>query len=595
MIRTLIAFVCIVAAGCSESQNTVVDADSVLINGKIYTVNEEQPWAEALAVQGNRLVFVGSSKDAERFIGEDTRVADLEGRLVLPGLIDSHLHAFLGAVAQSGVWVAEIPSVDGVLETIRQYTKSHPEREVIFGWGYGLNLFGPGGPSRELLDTVVPDRPALIIRGDGHSAWANTRALALAGVDKNTPDPSPPAGVFGRDADGNPNGAINGGPAVLWMSDNLPGAVTAETIRATAAPMFNAIAEEGITSIFDAGVVLATDASFETAVDMDDAGEMPIRYFASHYINSANQAEGAIERLKELDSNYRSQHVSVIALKITMDGVVENRKAAVWEPYNDGSGSGELNFPPEEVISLSLEAARNGYDVYMHTLGDRAVSLGLDAAEAVRKAGFNETHVTLSHAQLVAEEDFPRFKAADVFINSTGGWWAFLDEEGEKTALGDRANHEYPYRYMIDEGVILVQGSDFPADSRINPFIHMEGSVTRLFYGMPGVPASPNIKNPTNRISVKEAVESYTINGAKLLHMEEEIGSLEVGKLADLVVVDQNILEVEPEEIHETRVLMTMMDGKVWHDIAFGWGDSKDDPIPDVGGLLPSTVPDEIN
>jgi predicted amidohydrolase YtcJ len=584
----------VMISGCSRTDNATPvvtpGSDFVLTNGEIYTVDAKQPWAEAIAVQGNEIVFVGSSKDAESFVGENTQVADLEGRMVLPGMIDSHLHAIAGAVAASGVWVADIPDVDGVLAAIREFADAYPDNEVIFGWGYGLAMFGPEGPSKELLDKAVPDRPAYIIRGDGHSAWANSKALALAGVDKNTPDPAPPAGVFGRDADGNPNGAVNGSPASIWMVDHLPGAVTPESVRASATPMLNAIAEEGITAIFDAGAAFATDASFQTLVDMDNAGALPLRYFAGHYINAAYQAEGAIERLKELDRNYRSPNLSIIALKITTDGVVENRKAAVWEPYNDGTGEGVLNFSPEEVIRMSVDAAREGYDVYMHTLGDRAVSVGLDAAEAVRESGFNETHITLSHAQLVAEKDFPRFKTADVFINSTGGWWYFFDVEGEEVALGDRVNHEYPYRYMIDDRVLFVQGSDFPADPRINPFIHIEGSVTRHYYEYP---SSIKIKNPTNSLSVKEAVESYTINGAKLLHMEDKIGSLEVGKLADLIVIDQNIMEIDPNEIHRTRVLMTMMDGKVWHDLVFGWGDSKDDLMPDLEGLLPGPVPDE--
>jgi predicted amidohydrolase YtcJ len=565
-------------------------SDFVLTNGRIYTVDSQQPWAEAIAVQGSEIVFVGSWKDAEEFVGKNTKVADLEGRMVLPGLIDSHIHAILGAAISSGVWVADIPDIDGVLAAIREYADAHPEIDVIFGWGYGLTLFGPEGPSKELLDKAVSDRPVYIIRGDGHSGWANTKALALAGVDKNTPDPAPPAGVFGRDADGNPTGAINGGPANVWMLDHLPGAIAPESIKVAANPMLNAIAEEGITTIFDAGAVFATEASFQTVVDMDKAGELPLRYFASYFINAAYLAEGAVERLKELDRNYRSPSFSIIALKITTDGVVENRKAAVWEPYNDGTGNGEFNFPPEEVIRMSVDAARAGYDVYLHTLGDRAVSLGLDAAEAVRKAGFNETHITLSHAQLVAEKDFPRFRKANVFINSTGGWWVFFDEEQEEAAIGDRVNHEYPYRYMIDDGVLLVLGSDFPGDPRINPFIHIEGSVTRHYYEFP---LSSKIKNPTNRISVKEAVESYTINGAKMLHMENRIGSLEVGKLADLIVVDQNIMEIDPNQIHQTRVLMTMMDGKVWHDVVFGWGDSKDDEVPNTEGILPGDAPYE--
>ena len=586
--------VVVTMAACSTTDTATPVAtpvsDFVLTNGKIYTVDAKHPWAEAIAVQGSEIVFVGSSKDAEKFVGKNTKVADLEGRMVLPGMIDSHLHAIAGAVVRSGVWVAEIPDVDGVLAAIREHADAHPEKDVIFGMGYGLNMFGPEGPAGELLDQAVSDRPAYIIRGDGHSGWANTKALALAGVDRDTPDPAPPAGVFGRDADGNPTGAINGMPANLWMVDHLPGAILPESIKEAATPMLNAIAEEGITTIFDAGVVFATDASFRALVDLDEAGALPIRYLAGYYINAAFQAKGAVERLKELDRTYRSPNLSVVALKITVDGVVENRKAAVWEPYNDGTGSGELNFPPEEVIRMSVDAARAGYDVYLHTLGDRAVSIGLDAAEAVRKAGFNETHITLSHAQLVAEKDFPRFKKANVIINSTGGWWVFYDEEQEMEALGDRVNHEYPYRSMIDDGVLLTQGSDFPADPRISPFIHMEGSITRHYYEFP---PSSKIKNPANSISVEEAVESYTINGAKLLRMEDDIGSLEVGKLADLIVVDQNIMEVDPNLIHQTRVLMTMMDGKVWHDVVFGWGDSTDDVMPDVEGLLPSPVPDE--
>lgn len=570
------------------------DADYVLTNGKIYTVNEKKPWAEAIAVQGNKIVFVGSSKDVQSFVGKETRVGNLEGKLVTAGLVDSHLHAISGAAANSGVWVAGISDVKTVLATIRKFADENPERKVIFGWGYGLDLFGPEGPSKELLDKAVSDKPVYIVRGDGHSAWANTKALELANVDKNTPDPAPPAGVFGRDKDGNPTGAINGGPANAWMINHLPGAITPESIGYTAQPMLNAISELGITTLFDAGAIIATDASFQTLVNIDNAGKMPMRYFASHYINASYQAKDAIKRLIELDSTYKSPNFSIIALKVTTDGVVENRKAALFEPYNDGSGSGALNFPEEEVIRMSIDAAKEGYDLYFHTLGDRAVSLGLDAAEAVRKEGMDETHITLSHVQLVAKKDYPRFKEADVFINSTGGWWSFFSEEGERAALGDRVYDEYPYRYMIDEGVILTQGSDYPADARINPFIHMDGSVNRRYFEFP---PSMKVKNPTNRLSVKEAVESYTINGAKFLHMEDKIGSLEVGKLADLIILDKNFIENNPVNIHDSKVLMTMMDGKIWHDLIFGWGDSTDDKVPEAAeALLPCAhnTPDSL-
>jgi len=575
----LIGMFLIGVLSCTQKKEV---ADYVFTNGKIYTVDPAQPWAEAIAIKGNKIIFVGNTEDARHFSSESTKVADLEGRLVLPGMVDSHLHVMLGAAMTSGVLLAEIPTIEEVLSAIKSYADEHPEKEVIFGWGYGHQIFGPEGPTKDLLDDIIPERPVFLFRSDCHSGWANSMALQRAGVDKNTPDPAPPAGVFGRDQEGNPTGAINGGPANLWMIDRLPEAVTSKSIKEAADPLLRAINEEGITTIFDAGLAIAEDACFQTLVEMDQAGELPLRYFASYYINADYMVEGAIDRLKELDSKYHSNNLDIIALKITTDGVVENRKAAVWEAYLDGTGGGELNFKPEDIIRLSIDAATEGYDVYMHAIGDRAVSTGLDAAEAVRLAGYNKTHLTISHTQLVAEKDFPRFKAADVMINSTGGWWPFFLLEEELEVLGERAHQEYPFRYMIDEGVVFTQGSDFPGDPRIGPFIHMEGSVTRLFYGIPGVPASDVVKNPDNRLSVHEAIESYTINGAKLVHMEDQIGSLEVGKLADLIVVDQNILKIDPGQIHKTKVLLTMLDGKIWHDVILGWGDAIDDPLPDI-------------
>lgn len=559
--------------GCTQGQQP---ADYVFTNGKVYTVNENRPWAEAAAVKGNQIVFVGSSEDAKAYVGPNTKVGDLRGKMMMPGLIDTHLHAMIGAVATSGVWVAGIKDADEILSTIREYAKAHPNKELIFGWGYGNVVFGPEGPSKELLDRAVPDRPAYIVREDGHSAWANTKALSLTGVDKNTPDPAPPAGTFGRDANGNPTGAINGGPANLWMINRLPALVTDESLQVSAEPMLKGITELGITSLFDAGAPIGTEAVFQYLVDRDNEGKLPVRYFASYYINSASQAAGAVQRLKELDEKYKSRNFSVKTLKITTDGVVENRKAAVFEPYNDGTGNGALNFKPETIAQLSLDVAREGYDIYMHTLGDRAVHEGLNAAQVVREAGLNDTHITLSHCQLVNEKDRPRFKEINVIINSTGGWMGPF--EGEEVALGDRVNTEYPYRSMIDKGVLFVNGSDFPADPRIDPFLHLEVSVTRQ---PPGSPESSKIKNPKHRLSVKEAIEAYTINGAKMLRMKDKIGSLEVGKLADLIVLDQNIVGISLKQIHKTQVLLTMMDGKVWHDFLFEWGDSRDDKVPE--------------
>ena len=200
------------------------------------------------------------------------------------------------------------------------------------------------------------------------------------------------------------------------------------------------------------------------------------------------------------------------------------------------------------------------------------------SAEEIRAAGFKHTHVTLSHVQLVRKTDLPRFAKADVFLNSTGQWWQLIDYY--YSWLGkERTEYQYPYRSIMDEGVIFINGSDYPADPVFNPFVHLEVAVTRQGIG---TPKTQPVLTPGNELTIAEAIKSYTVNGAELLRMEDQVGTLEAGKLADLIVLDQNIVEIDPKRIHKTKVLMTMMDGKVRHDVLIGWGDKFDHKAPDV-------------
>ncbi len=569
-----------IVPGCADTAKEAVTAsaaDYVLTNGKVYTVNEKQPWAEAVVVKGNEIVFVGSTADAQKLIGENTKVADLGGRMVMPGMIDTHLHIMLAAIAGSGLRVTS-ESLDETLKEISRYAAEHPEREVLFGWGYHLDLFGAEGADKRLLDEIVPDRPVFVVRGDGHSAWANSKALEAAGVDKDTPDPAPPAGVFGRDASGHPTGAVNGGPATIWFMNHLPGAITVETLKESALAALNDFSEHGITSCFEAGAMMVPDVSYQTLVDLDNAGQSPLRVQAGWYALAYESGETAVARTIELNKKYRSPNFSVTALKIPIDGVLENRKAALFEPYLDTRDKGALNFAPEVTIRMAKEVAAAGLDVYMHTIGDRAVDLGLTVAEEIRAEGFKNAHITVSHAQLVRKTDLPRFAKADVFLNSTSNWWQLLDYY--YPWLGkERTEYQHPYRSIIDDGVIFINGSDYPADPQFNPFYHIEVAVTRQGVG---TPKTQPVLTPGNELTIGEAIESYTINGAKLLRMEDQIGTLKEGKLADLIVLDQNLVEIDPKQIHKTKVLMTMMDGTVRHDVLFGWGDSVDQKAPDV-------------
>jgi len=568
-----------IVPGCADTAKEAVTAsaaDYVLTNGKVYTVNEKQPWAEAVVVKGNEIVFVGSTADAQKLIGENTKVADLGGRMVMPGMIDTHLHTMLASIAGSGLRVTST-TMDETLKEIAQYAGKHPERKVVFGWGYHNDLFGPEGADKRFLDEIVPDRPVYIVRSDGHSAWANSKALEAAGVDNNTPDPAPPAGVFGRDANGNPTGAVNGAPANAWFVNHLPGVVSVESLKESTISTLNDFSEHGITGCFDAGAPIATDVSYQTLDELTKAGQSPLRIRAGYYA-LAYEAESAVNRASEFSKMYRSPGFAVTTLKITVDGVLENRKAAVFEPYLDTNNRGTLNFAPEVAIRMAKEAAAARLDVYMHTIGDRAVDLGLTVAEELRAAGFDDTHVTLSHVQLVRKTDLPRFAKADVFLNSTGQWWQLTDYY--YSWLGkERTEYQSPYRSIIDEGVIFINSSDYPADPVFNPFIHMEVALTRQGVG---TPKTQPVLTPGNELTIGEAIESYTINGAELLRMEDQIGTLEAGKLADLIVLDQNLVEIDPKQIHKTKVLMTMMDGTVRHDVLFGWGDSVDQKAPDV-------------
>jgi len=577
LLALLLSSLTVIATGCDTRSQPQVQADFVMTNGKVYTVNEKQPWAEAVVVKGNEIVFIGSTADAQKLIGENTKVADLGGRMVMPGMIDTHLHIMLAAIAGSGLRLTS-ETMDETLKEIAQYAGKHPERKVVFGWGYHNDLFGPEGADKRLLDKIIPDRPVYIIRSDGHSAWANSKALEAAGVDKDTPDPAPPAGVFGRDASGHPTGAVNGSPATIWFMNHLPGAITVETLKESALAALNDFSEHGITGCFEAGAMLVPDVSYQTLVDLDNAGQSPLRVQAGWYALAYESGETAVARTIELNKKYRSPNFSVTALKITIDGVLENRKAAVFEPYLDTKDKGALNFAPEVAIRMGKEAAAAGLDVYMHAIGDRAVDLGLTVAEEIRAEGFKNAHITVSHAQLVRKTDLPRFAKADVFLNSTSNWWQLLDYY--YPWLGkERTEYQHPYRSIIDDGVIFINGSDYPADPQFNPFYHIEVAVTRQGVG---TPKTQPVLTPGNELTIGEAIESYTINGAKLLRMEDQIGTLKEGKLADLIVLDQNLVEIDPKQIHKTKVLMTMMDGTVRHDVLFGWGDSVDQKAPDV-------------
>ena len=564
-----------------DAEEGAEGADIVLFNGVIHTVNDNQPRAEAIAVRDGKIVFVGSNKQAKSHVSKDTRTLDLEGLLVLPGFIETHSHVVVGSVLLSGIALSASDSPEQIAEQVKAYALEHPEKPLLFGQGHNF----PGQPgaekraTRQLLDQAVPDgRPVVLFSNDLHASWVNSSAFRNAGIDASTPDPTP-AGSYDRDAAGNPSGYIRGGPAHLPVATRN-GVTSDEAISASLLPILQTFSELGFTALLDSGAPLGMETGFKIMARLEEQGALPVRVSGAIM---APYIPEPVEKLKKYNELYRSPQLRMSHLKVLGDGVLETHKAALFEPYSDRPGeSGALTFGSQEVMDeIILKAAKAGFGVQVHVIGDLGAHAALNSLEKVRAAGL-DTRFNLTHAQLISPKDRKRIKPLEAIIQTTPLW--FTQNEANMIRLGSkRYQHMYDFKALIDDGVIVASGSDWPvgglAPVVIDAFNNAETAVTRRYPRRMLVeagidPAKPPYNTPLppadSHWTIEDAIRSYTINGAYLLGMEDQIGSLEVGKYADLVVLDRNVLTAPAEQIHETRVLLTMMNGKVFHDVQFG-------------------------
>jgi predicted amidohydrolase YtcJ len=579
----------------SGTKYPVKEADFVLTNGKIYTVNESQPWAEAVAVKGNEIVYVGDNTGAKAFVGKETESIDLKGRLLLPGFIESHIHLAMGGATTSGVIMTMTDSVEDVLRKVEEYAEAHPDKKTIFGASYNGLLFDEKGPNKALLDEIIPDRPVYLMDHTLHSVWVNSRALEIAGITKDTEDPS--GGQYIRDENGEPTGSIQGGPAHFPVQDAIQ-AITVESIGLSTPAVLEGMSEFGFTSAIDMGAPIATDAAFGALIALDKEGKLPLRLSLTHYINTAKLAETAVETLDSYAKKYKSDHIWVDTLKITIDSVLENQKAAMLEPYLSTGDRGSLYFDHDQMKQMVLGVAKKGYNVTVHAIGDRAVRETLDAAKELREAGYTDTLFSATHVQLVDPEDRPRFAELDVTVQTTSNWANHQPSYIEHIGQERNDTLQFPFRDLVDSGVNIALGADWPAtpggfEYGVNPFINIYTAMHRRVpadlieeFGS----ADRTLPPPDQVLTLEEAVYGYTMGGAKMLGIDDEVGSIEVGKKADLIVLSQNLFEINPEDIPDTKVLGTMFDGKIIHDVIYELGDSEliDPDEVDRGSAIPS-------
>ena len=544
-------------------------ADVILWQGRVYTVDDARPWAEAVAVKDGRIQFVGSNEEVQAHLGPATRLIDLDDRLAMPGFIDSHAHPVITAGVSDALLLDRGDTPQQWLAALESYAEDDTDRPAILGFGFLAAAFGPTGPTKEMLDAIVPDRPVVLVDDGGHSAWVNSKALQQAGIDKDTPDPVPGVHYFQRNPDGEATGwcleAMTFNPLLLKL-----GFISADSIVRGSDQLFWLLSSFGITTVFDAGMSVFEDVAFEALRQLEAEGRLPFRVVASHQIQSPDQVEGAIDRLRFLQEEYESGLIQPRVLKIHNDGTKEAFTAALFESYSNQVGRGSLLLEGEPLRQFVSDVAQAGFDIHIHAIGDRAVAEALDAFEAARENNpSSKVRYSMAHVELIRDVDIPRFAELDVVLQTTPFWFA-SDLEYETELLGrDRAEKLFRVGDVKRTGGLLSFGSDFPATGDrvgIFPIFNIEMGMTRRRVGEPDMPVTP----PADSVLTLETMlRGYTINAAYQLNLEKELGSLEVGKRADLVVLTENPFESAPENVHDARVALTMMGGDIVYER--GW------------------------
>jgi hypothetical protein len=544
----------------SGSGATVRDkADLVLRGGAVYTLDAARSWADAVAIRGDRIVFVGSSSGAQAHVGPRTRVVDLDGRMVLPGFQDAHIHPVSGGIGYLSCALYDFETTEEYVKAVADYAARHKDKPWIRGDGWSLAAFAPSGvPDRGLLDAVVPDRPVYLESIDGHSAWVNSKALALAGITRETPDP--PGGRIDRDpATGEPVGGLQDS-AMNLVAGKAPPYTQKERLDGLryALKLLNGF---GITSLQDASVGAENLEAYRT---LDRAGTLTARVVASLWWERDRGVE-QIAAFLEQRRKYTGGNLRATTVKIMQDGVMEVQTAALLKPYVGKPGvTGLVMVDPEALKSAVTRLDREGFQVHFHAIGDAAIRHCLDAVEAARRAnGARDARHHISHLELIDPADIPRFRRLGVAAN-VQPLWAYADDYITELTLpfleADRARWIYPIASLLKSGAVLAFGSDWSVSSA-NPLEEIEVAVTRL--GWKGQTKEPFI--PEERIDLRDALAAFTIGAAYVNHQDDRTGSLEAGKLADLIVLDRNLFAIDPRDISEAKVLLTLLGGKPVH------------------------------
>ena len=540
-------------------------ATVIVTNARIYTVNAKQPWAEALAIADDKILAIGSKEMIDSFREKNTRVIDAHGRLVLPGFTDSHIHFIEGSRVLTQVDLNGATSITEVQKRVKEFAEAHPKAEWILGRGWSYEIFGDAGlPDKKYLDEIVPNRPVYLVGFDGHTSWVNSKALALAGITRDTLNPA--AGWIVKDAKGEPTGALK------EDADDIVGNQVRSTREEQLAALRLGLREAnrvGLVRVHCLGNeqnVVGDMQNIDLYEELLKNGELTVRMYLASYEGPPVLSTEQIAAIEKAKQQYHSEWLAAGAVKFYLDGVIESHTAAMLTPYaDDPKQIGTLRWDEGEYKRAVAELDKRGIQVFTHAIGDRAVRLALDAYEnAAKTNGTHDMRHRIEHIETITADDIPRFGKLGVIASyqplhaepndDTLKVWA-------RNAGPDRASRGWTWQSVAKSGGRLAFGSDWPVVT-LNPWYGVQNAVTRQT--LEGKPEGGWI--PSERVSLEQAIEGYTLGAAFAGHREASEGSLEEGKLADLIVLDQDLFKVAPSEIHKMNVLLTMVGGKVVYE-----------------------------
>ena len=545
--------------------------DTLFVNGKIYTEDDDRSRVQALAVKDGKIAFAGSDAEAESLKSKAAKVIDLGGKMMLPGFIDAHMHlSIAGPEMLFKVVLHDLDTEEDYLKRIKEYVDRHPEMEKYEGAGWINPAFGPEGPTRQALDSVCPDKPIIVDSGDHHTMWANTKAIELCGITAETTVPE--GNVIVKEADGYPSGAFREFAAIKLL-DKARLNLGKEEYKKVIRYMQDFYAKLGVTSVMDALNPVYNEFN-EALFEMERDGELKMKVRAAFEVSEDEPFRYFDQYLAYREKGRAvGDQIKYEMVKILTDGVVEGKTGYLKEPYEDDPNYyGDPIWNMDSLVSFCKRADAENFDIHFHVIGDAACCMAIDCMDEVVAANGerDDRRVSATHLQVVDPADIPRL-AMHKFICISNPYW-FFKEKGyfdglERPYLGERAFHEYPMKDLFDAGLIVGAASDYSVTPDPYAPKGMQIAMTRLVETQDPETADPElVLGPDQRVSLQQMIDAFTRNNAFFLRDENITGSLEVGKCADLVVLERDLFEVPAGELHSVRVAMTMADGVVTYE-----------------------------